>query len=154
CSRPASTATRDFLAESVERAWTLIDVQLQRRHDLIPALARTVAAHAEHEREVLERVAQARASALDGESAAQLSREAGAQTAQLKQILGVAEAHPQLGADASFLGLQRALSDTEGRIAGSRTFYNDTLLLLRNRTQSFPGVLVARRLGIADHELL
>jgi hypothetical protein len=145
-----------LLAESTERAWTLVDVQLQRRHDLIPSLAKTVAAHAAHEATVLQQLAQARAGAAgnggEAQHAAELTGEATEQTTRLRQILGVAEAHPQLTADAGFLELQRALADTESRIAGSRTFYNDTLLLLRNQMQRFPGVLVASRLRLAHRE--
>jgi len=151
-----------LLAESAERAWTLVDVQLQRRHDLIPSLAKTVAAHAAHEATVLEQLARARnggGTAAGGgalqnaaQDAAELSDEAAEQTGRLRQILGVAEAHPELTADASFLELQRTLADTESRIAGSRTFYNDSLLLLRNQTTRFPGVLVAGRLRLAHRD--
>jgi hypothetical protein len=163
-----------LLAESAERAWTLVDVQLQRRHDLIPALAKAVAAHTTHEATVLEQLARSRSggagsgtdgaptdgaptdgAAADGEAVgAGLAREAAEQTGRLRQILGVAEAHPDLTADASFLELQRTLADTESRIAGSRTFYNDTLLLLRNQMTRFPGVLVANRLRLAHGEAI
>jgi hypothetical protein len=146
-----------LLAESAERAWTLVDVQLQRRHDLIPALARTVAAHAAHEASVLEQAAAGRAGAevrdpAGARGATELGGDAVEQTARLRHILGVAEAHPVLTADTSFLELQRTLADTESRIAGSRTFYNDTLLLLRNQMTRFPGVLVASRLRLAHRD--
>ncbi|HEV7762559.1 MAG TPA: LemA family protein [Acidimicrobiales bacterium] len=168
-----------LLAESTERAWTLIDVQLQRRHDLIPALAKTVTAQATHEAAALTQRARqgaagppepaeptdraepaepAEAAGDDGWQAGEARRtsdltgEATAQTTRLRRILGVAEAHPQLITDAAFLGLQRELADTESRIAGSRTFYNDTLLLLRNQMQRFPGVLVASRLRLAHRD--
>jgi LemA protein len=144
-----------LLAESTERAWTLIDVQLQRRHDLVPALAKVVAAHAAHESAVFTAVAQARGGPGAAEahrSSAQLEDEATEQTGRLREILGVAEQNPRLTADASFLELQRQLSDTESRIAGSRTFYNDTLLLLRNRMHTFPGVLFAGRLRLTHRD--
>jgi hypothetical protein len=140
-----------LLAESTERAWTLIDVQLQRRHDLIPALAKTVAAQAAHEAEVFAGTADGW-QAGEARRTADLTGEATEQTTRLRQILGLAEAHPQLTADAAFLELQRELADTESRIAGSRTFYNDTLLLLRNQMQRFPGVLVASRLQLAHRD--
>ena len=143
-----------LLAESAERAWTLIDVQLQRRHDLIPALVKVVDAHASHERTVLEGVADARWQAGRAQQTSELSGEAVEQTARLRQIIAVAEDHPQLTADASFLELQRTLADSESRIAGSRTFYNDTLLLLRNQMHRFPGVLVASRLRLAHRDPL
>lgn len=142
-----------LMAQSIERAWSLIDVQLQRRHDLVPALARVVAAHAEHERELLAGLTEARWQP-GGHSAAELEAEAAEQTAVLRQLVARAEAHPELTADASFQRLQRTLADAESRIAGSRAFYNDTLLLLRNQAQRFPGLLVARFLDLGRRELL
>jgi LemA protein len=144
-----------LLVESVSRAWTLIDVQLQRRHDLVPALARVVAAHAAHEQDVLTRVAAARRwEAGTAEQAAQLSGEAAEQTTALNQIVAVSEGHPELEADAAFLELQHALADAEARIAASRTFFNDTVTLLHDRTRTFPGVLFARWLQLPYHELI
>ncbi|MGK2950661.1 MAG: LemA family protein [Acidimicrobiales bacterium] len=143
-----------LMAQSIRRAWSLIDVQLARRHDLVPALARAVAAHAAHERSVLEAVTLGRWEAGEDRHAPELSREASQQTAALQQVLARAEAYPQLAADASFQQLQRTLADTESRIAASRTFYNDTLTLLRTLAHSFPAVLVARFLQLEQHELL
>jgi hypothetical protein len=148
-----------LLEQSIGRAWSLLDVQLARRHDLVPALGEVVRAHAAHERSLLVAVADRGApergwdpGRARGGSA--LSDEAQVQTAALRQLLAVAEAHPELTADAAFGRLQHALADTEGRIAGSRTFYNDTLTLLRDLAQSFPAVLVARFLHLERHELL
>jgi hypothetical protein len=144
-----------LLIESVSRAWTLIDVQLQRRHDLIPPLARVVAAHAAHEQRVLTQVAAARGwQAGQASQPAQLAGEAASQTAALNQIVAVAEAHPELGADASFVELQHALADAEARIAASRTFFNDTVLLLHDRSRTFPGVLFAHWLQLPYHETI
>jgi hypothetical protein len=142
-----------LVAQGATRAWSLIDVQLTRRHDLIPNLARVVAAHGEHEAAALHDATEQRARrpASDGAS---VTADAASQTAQLRQVLAVAERYPQLAADQSFLRLQRELADTETRIAASRTFYNDSVTLLRDRSQSFPGVLVARRIGLPSHELI
>jgi LemA protein len=129
-----------LLAQGVGRATALIDVQLKRRHDLVPALARVVAAHADHERSLLEALTAERSPGTSGAS----GTDAAEQTAELRQVLAVAEAYPELTADQSFLNLQRQLADTEARIAGSRTFYDDTVTLLRNRSGRFPGALVAR----------
>lgn len=142
-----------LLAESIERAWSLIDVQLQRRHDLVPALARVVAAHAEHERDLLAELTGARWQPGD-HRAADLEAEAAAQTAALRRVVARAEGHPELTADASFLRLQEALADAETRIAASRRFYNDTLTLLRDQARRLPGLLVARWLDLGDRELL
>src|SRR3546814_6486174 len=83
-----------------------------------------------------------------------MSEEAANQTGALRAFLGRAEAHPELGADEAFLRLQQALADTESRIAGSRTFYNDSLTLLRTRAQVFPGSLVARFLHLERHDTI
>jgi len=120
-----------LLAQGVGRSAALIDVQLKRRHDLVPALARVVAAHADHERSLLESLTAGRS-------------DAAAQTAELRRVLAVAENYPELTADQSFLNLQHQLADTESRIAGSRTFHNDTVTLLRTLSTRFPGLLVAR----------
>jgi hypothetical protein len=132
-----------LLTESVERAWTLIDVQLQRRHDLIPGLVNVVTAHAAHESTLQQSVAGQRWQAGHAQAVGQLADEALRQTGQLRQVLAVAENYPELTADESYRNLQRQLIDSENRIAGARTFYNDTVTLLQNRARSFPGVLVA-----------
>jgi LemA protein len=123
-----------LLSQAVGRATALIDVQLKRRHDLVPALARVVAAHADHEQSLLSELTEDRSAPSD----------ASTQTAELRRLLAVAEAYPELTANESFLNLQRQLADTEARIAGSRTFYNDTVTLLHNLSGRFPGLLVAR----------
>jgi hypothetical protein len=132
-----------LLAQGIDRAWSLIDVQLQRRHDLVPALARVVAGHAAHEREVTTSVVEGRWQAGRARTGEQLSGEAAEQTGALRQLLAVAEAYPALTADQSFERLQAELADTETRIAASRTFYNDSVTLLRDRAHTFPGVIVA-----------
>lgn len=140
-----------LVAQGADRAWSLIDVQLRRRHDLIPALRSTVAAHAAHEEATLLAVAEVRTAAPDDE-AGQLSDEAETQTTQLRRIIAVAEATPDLTADASFARLRRELADTEDRIAASRTFYNDSLTIVRDRQRSFPSLIVARRVPIAHRD--
>jgi hypothetical protein len=80
--------------------------------------------------------------------------EAAVQTTALNQIVAVSEAHPELEADAAFLELQHALADAEARIAASRTFFNDTVTLLHDRTRTFPGLLFARWLRLPYHELI
>ncbi len=137
-----------LLAEQAARAWSLIDVQLTRRHDLIPRLAAVAEGSAAHERAVHEAVALARAapsaSSPTDDAVAAAEAEATAQTTLLRDLLAVIEAYPELRATAAFTELQEQLADTESRIAGAREFYNDAVTLLRNRRQTFPGVLVAR----------
>jgi hypothetical protein len=136
-----------LVAQGADRAWSLIDVQLRRRHDLIPNLVRCVQAHGAYEQEALIATTAARTST-------DLSDEAEAQTRALRTLLAVAEATPELTADQSFRRLQRELADTEGRIAGSRTFFNDSITLLRNRQHQFPASLVASRVPIAHRDLI
>jgi hypothetical protein len=143
-----------LVSTGVDRAWSLIDVQLQRRHDLMPALVRVVAGYAAHERAVLESVTAARWAAGTATAPSELSEQAAEQTAGLNQLLAVAEQYPELQADEAFLRLQAELADCENRIAGSRTFYNETLTLLRDRARSFPGVLVARKLPLTHRDLI
>jgi LemA protein len=143
-----------LLAQSIDRAWSLIGVQLQRRHDLIPDLAAAVSAHAAHERTLLDTVTLLRWDASATGDVRALSREAVQQTEEIRLVLARSEAYPELTADESFLRLQRELADTESRIAGSRTFYNDTLTLLRDRSQAVPANLVARFLTFRSRELI
>ncbi|MDZ7679201.1 MAG: LemA family protein [Acidimicrobiales bacterium] len=146
-----------LVAQGAERAWSLVDVQLRRRHDLIPALSNCVAAHAAHEQRSVVGVTEARiasAEADPGDEAEALSDEAEAQTRALRTILAVAEDAPELTADQSFARLRRELADTEDRIAASRGFYNDSLTILRDRQQRFPGSLVASRVPVAHRDLI
>ena len=128
-----------LVAQGAELAGSLIDVQLQRRHDLIPQLAAVVESHAGHERRTAMAVAAGRS-------------DAGEQTRHLRDVFTVAQQHPQLAADQSFLHLRHQLADAETRIAASSTFYQDSVQLLRDRSRSFPGLLVARRLALKDPE--
>lgn len=137
--------------QSAARAWSLIDVQLARRHDLIPQLATVAEGLADHERSVFETTAKQRSSlagqAPTEETVAWADREAAEQTDRLRQLLVVIEDHPELKADEAMLELQRQIADAENRIAHTREFYNDSVTLLRSQRQTFPGLLVAR---IAD----
>ncbi len=134
--------------QSAARAWSLIDVQLARRHDLIPQLATVAEGLADHERAVFEGVAETRTS-LAGrppteETIAWADHEAAEQTDRIRQVLVVIEDHPELKADEAMLELQRQIADAENRIAHTREFYNDSVTLLRSQRQTFPGLLVAR----------
>ena len=140
-----------LLAEQAARAWSLIDVQLTRRHDLIPRLAAVAEGLAAHERAVQEAIALARATpapsppaAPTDDTVAAAETEATTQTTMLRDLLAVIEAYPDLTAADAFTELREQLADTESRIAGARAFYNDSVTLLRNRRQTFPGILVAR----------
>lgn len=135
------------LRQRVKNAWAQIEVQLKRRYDLIPNLVATVKSYAAHERETFERVVQARTAAIDARS---VPEQAGAETmltGALRQLFALAENYPQLKADANFRQLQEELTNTEGKIAFSRQFYNDTILNYNTTIQRFPTVLLAGLFG-------
>src|SRR5687768_12992643 len=111
----------------IENAWSQIDVQLQRRYDLIPNLVETVKGYATHEKGVFEEVSRARSAAIGATGVAAQGQAENVLTGALKSLFAVAEAYPQLKADQNFLSLQEELSGTEGRIAYARQFYNDTV---------------------------
>jgi LemA protein len=128
----------------VDNAWSQIDVQLKRRLDLIPNLVETVKGYAAHERETLEAVVNARNAALaaPGTPAGQAAAD-NMISGALRQLFALSEAYPDLKANQNFLALQEELTATEGRVAYSRQFYNDSVLTYNNRLQTFPTVLIA-----------
>ncbi len=140
------------LRNRIENAWAQIDVQLQRRYDLIPNLVETVKGYAAHEKGVFEQVTQARASAIGAHGvAAQAEAETGV-TSALKSLFAVAEAYPDLKANQNFVALQEELSGTEGKIAYARQFYNDTVQGYNTKIQQFPTVFIARTMGFEERE--
>lgn len=140
------------LRNRIENAWAQIDVQLRRRYDLIPNLIETVRGYATHEREVFERVTEARAKAIAAGSVAQQAQAENMLTQALRSLFAVAEAYPQLRANENFVKLQEELSQTESKIAFSRQFYNDTVLQYDNARESFPTNIIAVRAGFGPKE--
>jgi LemA protein len=135
------------LRQRVKNAWAQIEVQLKRRYDLIPNLVATVKGYASHERETFEQVTKARTMAIDART---VQEQAGAEnmlTGALRQLFALAENYPQLKADTNFRQLQEELTNTEGKIAFSRQFYNDTILKYNTAIQRFPTVLIAGLFG-------
>ncbi len=136
----------------VDEAWSDITVQLKRRYDLIPNLVETVKGYATHEKEVFERVTEARANALNAqgvkETAAAENQFAGA----LKSLFAVAENYPQLRASENFQQLQQQLVDTEDKIQASRRFYNGGVRDLNTKLQTFPSNIVGSMLGFKQRE--
>lgn len=132
------------LRQRVKNAWAQVDVQLRRRYDLIPNLVNTVKGYASHERDIFERVTQARARAMGATTTAEQAGAENALTGTLKSLFAVAENYPQLKADANFRQLQEELSNTESKIAFSRQFYNDTVQKFNTRLEVFPSSIVAR----------
>jgi LemA protein len=127
----------------VDNAWSQIDVQLKRRHDLIPNLVETVKGYAAHERQTLESVTNARTAALGAQGPVQQAQAENALTGALKSLFAVAEAYPDLKANENFLNLQEELTSTEDRIAYARQFYNDSVLSYNTKIQQFPTVVLA-----------
>ncbi len=140
------------LRNKVEEAWAQIDVQLQRRHDLIPNLVNTVKGYAEHEKSVFEEVTAARAAAVSAQGAAVAGKAEDALGVALGRLFAVAENYPQLKADANFRQLQEELSDTEDKVAFARQYYNDNVREWNTRISSVPDMLVARMMGAQKAE--
>src|SRR5918911_3247994 len=131
------------LRNRVENAWAQVDVQLQRRHDLIPNLVETVEGYAGHERSTFEEVTAARASAQQARTVEQHAEAENVLTAALGRLFAVAEAYPQLRATENFQQLQSELEETEDKIAVARQLYNDAVLTYDNALQTVPTNVVA-----------
>ena len=136
----------------IENAWAQIDVQLKRRYDLIPNLVETVKGYAAHERGTLEAVVEARNMAMNAQGPQDQAAAENMITGALKSVFALQEAYPDLKANTSFLNLQEELTGTEGRIAYARQFYNDSVVQLNTKIQSFPSNILARAFGFKEHE--
>jgi LemA protein len=140
------------LRNRVDNAWAQIEVQLKRRHDLIPNLVEAVKGYAAHERETFENVTRARAAAVAAQGPQAQSEAEGFLSQALGRLFAVAEAYPELQADENFRQLQTELAETENRIAVSRQVYNDTVLTYHNAIQTVPGVFFAGPFGFTKRE--
>ena len=136
----------------IENAWSQIDVQLKRRHDLIPNLVETVKGYAAHEQETLDAVIQARNAATSPHTPAEQAKAENALTGTLRQLFALGEAYPDLKANQNFLALQEELTSTEGRVAYARQFYNDSVLGYNNKLQQFPTMYFAKMLKFERRE--
>jgi LemA protein len=135
-----------------ENAWSQIDVQLKRRHDLIPNLVETVKGYAAHEKETLERVIQARNAAVNARGVAEQAQAENTLTSTLKTLFAVAEAYPDLKANQSFLRLQEELTATENRISFARQHYNDVVSQYNAALMRFPSNLIGNLFGFRQVE--
>ncbi|OPY08977.1 MAG: LemA family protein [Syntrophaceae bacterium PtaB.Bin095] len=129
---------------AVKNAWSSIDVQLKRRHDLIPNVIEAVRGYAAHERQTLDAVIQARkeASASRGSVEERASAE-NALTRSLRALFALAEAYPNLKANENFIALQEELASTENKIGFARQYYNDAAMQYKNKVEMFPGNIIA-----------
>jgi LemA protein len=131
------------LRNQVNNAWSQIDVQLKRRHDLIPNLVETAKGYMTHERETFEAITNARASAMGAKGVAGAAKAEGALGEALSKFMLVVENYPDLKANQNFLSLQEELTSTENKISFSRQNYNDQVLFFNNKIQMFPSNIIA-----------
>ena len=141
------------LRNRVDNAWSQIDVQLQRRLDLIPNLVETVKGYAAHASGTLESVTAARTACMNATTPEQRAEAENVLTGTLKTLFAVSENYPDLKANQNFLELQGELRDTEDKISYMRQSYNDTVMTFNNAIQTFPGVLIAGPFGFKAREL-
>src|SRR3989442_12746168 len=137
----------------IDNAWSQIDVQLKRRYDLIPNLVNTVKGYAAHEKEIFEKVAEARNAAIAAKSVPEQAQAENQITQALRQLFAVVENYPDLKANQNLLSLQEELTATEGRIAFARQFYNETVLTYHNSVQQFPSAIIARMFCVKPREV-
>ena len=140
------------LRSRAKEAFSDIDVQLKRRHDLIPNLVETVKGYASHEREVFERVTQARSQAMGAKTAGEKAKAENYLSQTLKTLFAVSERYPELKASENFLELQRELRDTEDKIQAARRFYNTNTRDLNIKIESFPENIFASIFGFKKME--
>ena len=140
------------LKNQTQEAWSDIDVQLKRRYDLIPNLVNTVKGYATHEREVFEKVTQARAAAMGATGLADKAKAENMLSDTLKSLFAVAENYPVLKANENFAKLQDELTDTENKIQAARRFYNTNVLELNNKVEQVPTNIVAGWFGFKKAE--
>jgi LemA protein len=140
------------LRQLAANAWADIDVQLKRRHDLIPSVVQVVKGHAGYERSTLESLVAARSRALAASGPAERAREEDPVGTGLRRIFAVAEAYPDLQAAASFVALQRTLTEVEDHLQNARRYYNAVVRDLNTALARFPTLLIARIMGFAPRE--
>jgi LemA protein len=141
------------LRQHIRDSWSGIDTELRRRYDLIPNLVQTIKGYAAHEKEVFERVVEARTRAADstGSPTSQAADE-NLLVQGLRQLFAVSESYPELKASENFLELQKELSNTEDRIQAARRFYNGNVRDLNTRIEIFPSNLVASLFNFTQAE--
>jgi LemA protein len=140
------------LRNAVKNAWSQIDVQLKRRHDLIPNLVETAKGYMKHERETFEEVTKARSRAMDAGTVGEKAQAESGLSGALGRFMLVVENYPELKANQNFLALQEELTSTENRIAYSRQGYNDSVYFFNNKIQMFPSNIIANTFNFLKEE--
>jgi LemA protein len=141
------------LRNQVKNAWAQVDVQLKRRHDLIPNLIETAKGYMAHERGVFEEVTKARNQAMGATGVAAAAEAENMLTSTLRSLFAVAEAYPDLKANQNMLAVQEELASTENKISFARQFYNDQVMGYNTTTQQFPGNVFAGMFGFQQETL-
>ncbi len=136
----------------VDNAWAQIDVQLKRRHDLIPNLIETAKGYMKHEKDTLENITKARGEAMNAQNVGDKAKAEGALSGATSKFMLVVENYPDLKANQNFLALQEELSSTENKIAFARQAYNDQVLFFNNKIQMFPSNIVAGMFNFAKKD--
>jgi len=131
------------LRNQVDNAWSQIDVQLKRRHDLIPNLVETAKGYMQHERQTFEAITQARSRAMGAKTVSEASKAEGSLGEALSKFMLVVENYPDLKANQNFLAVQEELTGTENKISFARQSYNDQTLFFNNKIQMFPSNIIA-----------
>jgi len=140
------------LKNRVQNAWHQIEVQLQRRHDLIPNLVETVKGYASHEKETFERVVAARNKAMSANTPGEMGKAEGELTQALGRLFALAESYQELKANENFIRLQEELNSTENKVAYARQAYNDTVMMYNQTIQMFPYNLLAGPMNLKPAE--
>ena len=141
------------LRNQVDNAWAQIDVQLKRRHDLIPNLINTVKGYMSHERDTLEAIVKARTAAMAATGPAEAGPAEAQLTGALRGLMVNVERYPDLKASANFLALQEELASTENKISFARQAYNDSVTLYNTRIQTIPANIIAGPAGFRPRDL-
>ena len=137
----------------VDNAWSQIDVQLQRRFDLIPNFVETVKGYMSHEKETFEKIAELRTSWANAESVCDKAKLDGVLSTALKTIMAVSESYPELKANQNFSELSEELRNTENKISFSRQFYNDTVTTYNTKLEVFPSNIIAGMFNFKPRDL-
>ncbi|KPK95547.1 hypothetical protein AMJ80_04965 [bacterium SM23_31] len=140
------------LRNRVRNAWSQIDVQLKRRHDLIPNLVETAKGYMKHELQTMESVTQARSRAMSAESVGDRAKAEGELSGAISKFFLVVENYPDLKANQNFLAVQEELTSTENKISFARQSYNDQVLFFNNKIQVFPSNVVAGMFNFKTEE--
>ena len=140
------------LRNQVDNSWSQIDVQLKRRHDLIPNLVETAKGYMQHERQTFEAITQARSKAMGAKTVSEASKAEGALGEALSKFMLVVENYPDLKANQNFLSVQEELTSTENKISFARQSYNDQVLFFNNKIQMFPSNIIANVFNFAKRD--